>query len=316
MPATSGPVSAHPRHVRLAERIVEVAVAAEWPAGARVIEQELSRQLGVSRTPVRAALALLARHGVVRVRSNRGHVLMRPGTELIGFRLPAQASAEAILHDALIRDRLAGRIGSELSQSALARRYRTGLALVQRALARLEEEGLVSRTGWRWCFVPSLDTEQSRRASFELRLMLEPPSLLVPGFHAERAALEQLVEEHTALTARPEMVQEDPARVFELDARFHETLAGWSGNLFVLSMVRQQNTLRRLFELGSYADCARVVVWCREHMAILSAIAADDAAMAARLMHRHLMHAAEAAEHSLPVGWATARPVRARRRHV
>jgi DNA-binding GntR family transcriptional regulator len=227
---------------------------------------------------------------------------------LVGFRLPAQASADAMLHDTLIRDRLAGRIGPELAQTVLARRYRAGLAVVQRALARLEEEGLVRRASWRWSFVPSLDTEHSRRASYELRLMLEPPSLLVPGFHAEPAVLEQLVEDHTTLTMRPEIAHEDPARVFELDARFHETIAAWSGNLFVLSVVRQQNTLRRLLELGSYVDRARIIVWCREHMAILSAIAADDAAMASRLMHRHLMHAAEAAEHPPPLGRPAVRP--------
>ncbi|HUA78246.1 MAG TPA: GntR family transcriptional regulator [Acetobacteraceae bacterium] len=314
MSTTSRPtVPPHPRHVRLAERIVEAAVAGGWPAGARIIEQELARVLAVSRTPVRAALRLLMRHGVVRARPNRGHVLVRPGAELAGFRLPARASAEAMLHDSLIRDRLAGRIGPEIAQAALARRYRTGLTVMQRALARLEEEGLVAREGWRWSFAPSLDTEQSRRASYELRLMLEPPSLLVPGFRADPAMLDRLVDEHAALTSRPDIVREDPARVFDLDARFHETLAGWSGNLFVLSVVRQQNTLRRLLELGSYADRARVVVWCREHMAILSAIAADDPAMASRLMHRHLMHAAEAAEHPPPIPRPAARP-RVRRR--
>ncbi len=308
MSTTSRPATpSHPRHIRLAERIVEAAVTGAWPAGARVVEQDLARALAVSRTPVRAALRLLARHGVVRARVNRGHVLVRPGTELAGFRLPAQPSAAAMLHDQLIRDRLAGRIGPELAQSALARRYRMGLAAVQRALARLAEEGLVHRDGWRWSFVPSLDNEHSRRASYELRLMLEPPSLLVPGFRAEPALLEQLVDEHTALTTRPDMTRDDPARVFTLDARFHEAIAAWSGNLFVLSVVRQQNTLRRLLELGSYADRARVTVWCREHMAILSAIAAEDMAMAARLMHRHLMHAAEAAEHPPPIGRPAAR---------
>jgi len=296
-------VPSHPRHVRLAERIAEAAAAGGWPAGARVVEQDLARLLGVSRTPVRAALRLLALQGVVRARPRRGHVLARPGPTLAGFRLPVRPLAEAMLRDTLIRDRLAGRIGPDLVQSGLARHYRVGVARVQRALARLEEEGLVRRTGWRWSFVPSLDTEQSRRASFELRLMLEPPALLVPGFRAEPALLEHLVEEHTFLMAHPEMTREDRARVFELDARFHEALAAWSGNLFVLAAVRQQNTLRRLFELGTYADGARVAAWCREHMAILSAVAAADMALATRLMRRHLMHAAEAAEHPPSFAW-------------
>ncbi len=217
--------------------------------------------------------------------------------------MPARPPAEALLRDALIRDRLAGRIGLEIVQRALARRYRTGIALMQRALARLEEEGLVRRTGGRWSFVPSLDTDHSRRASFELRLMLEPPALLVAGFRAEPALLEQLVEEHTLLMARPEMTREDRTRVFDLDARFHEAIAAWSGNIFVLTAVRQQNALRRMFEFATYADGARVAAWCREHMAILSAVAAEDMPLAARLMHRHLMHAAEAAEHPPPFPW-------------
>jgi DNA-binding GntR family transcriptional regulator len=300
-------LSAHPRHARLAERIVEAAVTGAWPAGARVTEQDLAQTLAVSRTPVRAALRLLARHGVVKARPNRGHVLARPGTDLAGFRLPAQASAEGMLHDALIRDRLAGRVGSELVQSDVSRRYGVGLPLVQRAVVRLEQEGLVRRAGWRCDFVPSLDTEHSRRASYELRLMLEPPALLVPGFHADPELIERLVEEHTQLSARPDLAQEDPAQVFEIDARFHEAIAGCSGNLFVLNAVRQQNALRRLLELGSYADRARIVVWCREHMAIVSAIAANDMAMASRLMRRHLMHAAEAAEHPAPAAWPTSR---------
>lgn len=314
MSSISHPVApAQLRHVRLAERIVEVAAAEAWPAGMRVIEQTLAHTLGVSRTPVRAALRLLARYGMVWARPNRGYVLVRPGTELTGFRLSAPACIETMLRDSLIRDRLGGRIGPELVQRALARRYQTGPTVVQRALARLEEEGLVRREGWRWRFVPSLDTEHSRRASFELRLMLEPPSLLVPGFRVDLPLLERLIEEHAALIAQQGMIREDPARVFELDARFHETIAAWSGNLFVLGAVRQQNTLRRLLELASYGDRARVIVWCREHMAILSAIAAEDMAMAARLMHRHLLHAAEAAEHPLPCGWPTTRSHRRRK---
>ena len=294
----------HPRHARLAERIVEAAVTGAWPEGARVTEQALAQTLAVSRTPVRVALRLLARHGVVKARPNRGHVLARPGTDLAGFRLPAQASAEGMLHDALIRDRLAGRIASELVQSDVARRYSVSPPLIQRAIARLEQEGLVRRTGWRCDFVPSLDTEHSRRASYELRLMLEPPAFLVPGFHADPELIERLAEENTQLSTHPELAQEDPAQVFEIDARFHEAIAACSGNLFVLNAVRQQNALRRLLELGSYADHARIVVWCREHMAIISAIAANDMAMASRLMHRHLMHAAEAAEHPTVFGWS------------
>lgn len=125
---------------------------------------------------------------------------------------------------------------------------------------------------------------------------------MLPGFRADPAVLERLVEEHAALAARPEMTREDPTRVSELDIRVHETLAAWGRNHFVRSAVHQRNTLRRLIELGSYRNQACGAVWCREHMSTLAAIAADNMAMAARLMHQHLQHAAEAAEHPPPFG--------------
>lgn len=47
------------------ERILEMIQKGELPAGARVTERELAARLGVSRTPVREALAMLGEHRIV-----------------------------------------------------------------------------------------------------------------------------------------------------------------------------------------------------------------------------------------------------------
>jgi len=44
-------------------------------------------------------------------------------------------------------------------------------------------------------------------------------------------------------------------------------------------------------EFGSYANSRRVQDWCREHVAIIEAIAAGDLTQASAKMRLHLEHA-------------------------
>lgn len=55
-----------------ADTIRERIMAGEIPAGARVAELDLARQLSVSRTPIREALSRLAAEGLVELSPNRG----------------------------------------------------------------------------------------------------------------------------------------------------------------------------------------------------------------------------------------------------
>jgi DNA-binding GntR family transcriptional regulator len=293
-PETPAP-DVHPRHAQLAQRIVDAAVAEGWPAGTRMREEELAGRMAVSRTPVRGALRLLAQLGIAAVAPSRGFLLARPGEQLAGTVLSVPAQPEEQLRAALIRDRLAARIAAEQSQVALARHYGVGLPILQRVLHRMEQEGLVSRRGWRWAFVPTLVDGRSQAASYQVRLMVEPAALLLPGFQLEPAALLQLTEEHRALSDQLEAGVPEPTAIFDLDAKFHETLAGWSGNPFVENLVRQQNALRRLIEFKTYTDRPRVKAWCAEHLAILEALGEDDRETASRLLHQHLVQAREAA---------------------
>jgi DNA-binding GntR family transcriptional regulator len=61
---------------RASERAVgtlrELILHGDFPAGARLAEVELAERLGVSRTPVREALARLAAEGLVEITPNRG----------------------------------------------------------------------------------------------------------------------------------------------------------------------------------------------------------------------------------------------------
>ena len=289
-------VDAHPRHAQLGQRIVDAAVAGAWPAGMRMREEELARMLGVSRTPVRAALRLLAQLGLAEASRSRGFMLARPGERLAGVTVSVVPPPEEQLRAALIRDRLAGRIAGEQSQATLARYYDVSLPALQHVIHRMEQEGLVVRKGWRWAFVSTLEGGRSQVASYELRLMVEPAALLLPGFQLDPVSLRRVSEEHHALLGRLGRARQAPAAIFEVDAKFHETLASFSQNPFVENIVRQQNALRRLLELKSYRDRTRMAAWCREHLAILQALAAGDRAGASALLREHLVQARAAAE--------------------
>lgn len=57
---------------RIYEEIKRRILDNELPAGTQVLENELASQLGVSRTPIREALVLLSRDGMVEVRPRHG----------------------------------------------------------------------------------------------------------------------------------------------------------------------------------------------------------------------------------------------------
>jgi DNA-binding GntR family transcriptional regulator len=57
---------------KLAEALAEAIFAGDFAPGARLDEQQLAQRFSVSRTPVREALRLLARTGLIEVRPRRG----------------------------------------------------------------------------------------------------------------------------------------------------------------------------------------------------------------------------------------------------
>ena len=79
-----------------------------------------------------------------------------------------------------------------------------------------------------------------------------------------------------------------PIELFESNSQFHETLAKWSGNRFILQAVRRTDQLRRLVEYRQARSREPRQTQAKEHLEILDAIAAHDALKAASLMRAHL----------------------------
>jgi DNA-binding GntR family transcriptional regulator len=282
---------------RLANQILDVIRDAKLERGHHLREQQLADLVGVSRTPIRSALDLLAERGIVETRKNHGFFLRKPFDSLHRIEIEVPTTMEDELSAKLVRDRLDNRIANSITPSEIARRYKVDRVALTRTLSRMAEDGLVARNqGHGWSFLPTLDSVVSLRASYEYRLTLEPASFLLPTFKPDQAALERMRLQHLYLVSHPDITTISAKQLFDTDAAFHEMFAEASGNNFFAQAIQYQNRLRRLLEFGSYVDSRRVKEWCREHLAIIEAVTAGDVALAASRMRAHLEQALVSAQ--------------------
>jgi DNA-binding GntR family transcriptional regulator len=273
----------------LARLILKQLRDAHAVAGHHLVELDLCAAFGVSRTPVRGALKLLADQGVVTPRDGRGYVLAKlPGE-------PAEddqheTDEEDRLFQALAQARFANALPDQFTQQELVRRFDVKLASVMAVLRHLAELGLVERKpGNGWAFVP----EQARvlGESYAFRRALEPQMLLQPGFRLDRAWAEKARAQHLKLRKKPWRAG-DGVRFHAVNADFHEQLARGSGNRAMLRAVERHNQLRR-FLLGQFDyPMEQVHGAIDDHLEILAALEAGYADKAAALMLHHLTQSA------------------------
>ena len=258
-------------------------------AGQPLREEALAYCLDVSRTSVRGALHILGGQNVVEARPHRGYLLRRNANELEeGIELPPTSDERLYLQ--IARDYLSGVLPETATETDFMRRYEASRHLVLATLALMAEEGIVHRgKGREWRFREVLKSSRSREASYELRLMVEPNAVLLPTFKIVIPELEQMraLQQKLVNTAAESSHRE----VFHIDASFHELIAKFSGNSFVLSTIRQQNRVRRLLEYQSNLDAQRVRIWSLEHVSVIDALLDGDQHLAARLLVKHLENA-------------------------
>lgn len=280
---------------RLANQILSIVREAGFEEGEHLRGQFLADMLGVSRTPVRHALDLLAEQGIVEARKNHGFILLKP-SNAIEEEVEVPATADETLYEDLVHDRLAGKLPNTLTQSGIAERYGVERKVVLAALGRMTQDGLIERNkGLGWSFLPTLETDFALRSSYDLRSTVEPAQFLLDTFRADPVLLDRMREQHLHLLAQSRRSALDRATLFETDAAFHEAFARFSGNAFFLQIVQQQNRLRRLLEFNSYRKKPRILEWCREHLEIIEAVKEGKLEHAARVMKDHLARAYRAA---------------------
>ncbi|MGP9724296.1 GntR family transcriptional regulator [Corynebacterium sp. AOP40-9SA-29] len=279
-------MDATPLAEQLSTRIVEDLRRSGAVEGTRLVERTLAGQLGVSRTPVRAALSLLVEAGTVR-RDGRGYVLAQ---------LPPagqDAGPEESAYLAIAGDRLDGELGEQVTENALMRRYGLGAGQLQQVLRRIASEGWAEPApGYGWRFREVLTSSDAYQQSHRFRRIVEPAALLEPGYLVDVADLTARRAEQVAL-ADGRAAQVSVPELFDLNSRFHEVLVAGSHNPFLVDSVARVNRLRRLQEYRRTLRPARAQVRCAEHVAIADLVLEGRLAEASDLLGEHLGGVAE-----------------------
>lgn len=282
--------AATPLQRNLARNILDLLRERGVSPGERLSRPVLAEALGVSRTPVNGALALLESLGAVRTegRTMRLRTLdLAPGA----LRPGGGENGVARVLVGIARGRADGTVPDEVSERQLAQILGAGRALVAQAMAQLAEGGVATRNrGHGWRFTAGFASLAERAASYRFRLLIEPAALLEAGFVLPPGFAARMRRDHQGFLDRA-WHDDDAVAFFEVNAAFHAGLAEASGNRFMAAAVAQQNRLRTLSNLRWRLGPGRVIVSVREHMAILDALLADDREGAARHMRQHLLDA-------------------------
>ncbi|ARP91297.1 GntR family transcriptional regulator [Bordetella genomosp. 9] len=274
--------------VDLARRIANDIICRIHQAGTHLSEVSLARRYLVSRTPVRAALRLLAAERFIEARPNSGYFVPEvPGcTEPPSLRARGMTADEIYLR--MIDDRAEGLLPDSFTDRDLQQRYGVTRSVLAKTLVRMSAEAMIEkRKGHGWRFTHALGGCDARHESYRFRATVECGALLEPGFKAVSAELKRLRAAHEELLRNGEISAQ---AFFALNSDFHETLARFSGNRFFLQSIRQQNHLRRMEQQSAAmrAD-TRFRESAAEHLAIIQALEDDDREWAAALMRRHLL---------------------------
>ncbi len=279
-----------PLILKLANRIVEGARLQALPEGRHLVEQALADAFNVSRSPVREALKLLERDGIVAFRPNRGFFLALPASEIRDLSLDAPVFAEEEKYFQIAEDRIHGKLQGPVSEAELMSRYGISRVKLMKILVRMSQEGWVERRpGHGWDFLPILDSVEALDQGLRFRLLVEPAALLEPTYRVDPVLFAALRKELEALDRKP-IDAKFSFEMFELGARFHEQIVACSGNRFFLEAVRHVNRLRRLIEYKVEVTENRLLGF-REHMEILTLLEENRVVEASDLLREHLLKA-------------------------
>lgn len=272
----------------LARKILDILRREHALAGFHIREQWLADVLGVSRSPIRTALRDLERLEIVRSEQKKGYFLEADAGSEAFEKVSLPVPKTERIYRQIASERFASLIGDQISVADLVRRFDTSRSVIQKVLARMQEDGLVEKTaGHGWVFGPALNDEASYRESYRYRLLIEPAALLEDRFHLPAAELDALRRMHQIALSNG-LANETMAGLFDIDAEFHDSLAEACRNRFLSQAIRQQTRLRRLSEYEKYTARERLTQSFEEHLSILDAVEHEAYAEAAERMSLHI----------------------------
>lgn len=173
-----------------------------------------------------------------------------------------------------------------IDEKVLVRETGGSLTLVQQALDRLAEEGIVVKQRRRWHIARGA-TVSIMREIFEVRQTLEG---MCARLAAERISADEIERGEQLLRDYERVIREgDNKALLAVDQKFHQLLYEASGNRFLARALDEMYTL--VYRLSYFAldRMGSVRPNVEEHRDILQALKAGDGRTAERLVQHHIL---------------------------
>lgn len=275
---------------KAAKDLVAIIRQERMSVGTKLVVSRLANSLGISRTPVKAALETLVEDGVVQYDLNKGFTLLKSYEDFEILQEKFRDNEVEVLYEAIADSHLREHLG-DISEAEMMRRFNVSRTLLLKCLSRIIQEGWVERNeGHGWVFQEIVDSAEAYEESYYFRMVNEPAAILCIGFSPDMDELKKLKEEQEYILQHgfDKMTRRE---LYDANKRFHEALVLWSGNRFMLHAIKRLNQLRRIVEYRANENARSRVTQSKEHIDILDYIQKQDYLQAAALMKRHIERA-------------------------
>lgn len=178
--------------------------------------------------------------------------------------------------------------GAHLTEMELAGWLGMSRTPVREAMRRLESEGLLLNQPFRGALVMRLDVEDMQQM-FAVRELLEPAAAAACALRAtgpEIAALREVLGQEAKVLG-------NPAALIPLNRQFHDLILEAARNQFLKKAIAAVYALIPLLGDSNLLDEPHARAAHLQHLAILDAIEARDAAGAESLARSHVSHSLE-----------------------
>lgn len=179
------------------------------------------------------------------------------------------------------------RPGVVYSVPTLAERFGVSVTPVREAMLDLAKEGLVygvRNKGFRVTELSDKDLDDIT----QLRALIEVPTVVQVARTIADADVEALRPLAQAIVDRA--AEADVIGYLDADRRFHLRLLGLADNPRLVDVVRGLRAQTRLYGLDQLVAQDRLVASAAEHVELLDALQAHDAARVEAVMRRHIRH--------------------------
>lgn len=178
--------------------------------------------------------------------------------------------------------------GAHLTEMELAGWLGMSRTPVREAMRRLESEGLLLNQPFRGALVMRLDVEDMQQM-FAVRELLEPAAAAACALRATESEMSALRE----VLRQEAEVLDKPAALITLNRQFHDLILEAARNQFLTKAIAAVYALIPLLGDSNLLDEPHARAAHLQHLAILDAIEARDAAAAESLARSHVSHSLE-----------------------